>query len=206
MKKTLIQQCLLLLLTCLIFTFLFVRCEKVPDADSSSEGNVAYSYWVGEIPNSYYLFNIMGEKGRKITGKPFMVLKYNRVSLLILDCEMGLSEVTQTGIATPSGLNVPPEPTLDFNSIDYKDKLGLKSPVDLLVTWSSPYYATKDTVLNSFQSFSFRTKGGGPGVKYDEEWKFTYNNVTLVGGMKNIDLQYYFGGESDNNAFSLLKK
>ena len=205
MKNYLIRHCQLLL-TCLFFSVLFLSCEKVIDPNSSSDGNVAYSYWVGEIPNSYYLFNIMGEKGRKITGKPFMVLKYNRVSLLILDCEMGLSEITQTGIATPSGLNVPPEPTLDINSIDFKDKLGLKSPVDLLVTWSSSYFATKDSIINGFQNFKFRTKGGGPGVIYGSEWKFTYNNVTLTGGVKNIDLEYYFGSESDNNAFNLLKK
>jgi hypothetical protein len=195
----------LLLLICLIFSLLFVRCEKFSDYNSSSDGNVAYSYWVGEIPNSYYLFNIMGEKGLKITGKPFMVSKYNKVSLLILDCEIGLSEIMQAGIATLSGLNVPPEPTLDISSIDYKDKLGMKSLVDLLVTWSSTFYATKDTV-NDFQNFYFQTKGGEPGVKYDEAWKFTYNNVTMIGGMKNIDLQYYFGSESDNNAFDLLKK
>jgi len=205
MKNYLFQHCQLLL-TCLFFSLLFFGCEKVSDPNSSSDGNVAYSYWVGEIPNSYYLFNIMGEKGLKITGKPFMVLKYNKVSLLILDCEMGLSEVTQAGIATSSGLKVPPEPTLDISSIDFKDKLGIKSPVDLLVTWNSTFFATKDSIVNGFQSFTFRTKGGGPGVLYGSEWKFTYNNVTLVGGVKNIDLKYYFGGESDNNAFNLLKK
>lgn len=205
MKNFFIKQSQLLL-TCLVITFFFVGCTKETSTDTSSDGNVGYSYWVGDIPNSYYLFNIMGEKGRKITGKPFMVLKYNRVSLLILDCEMGLSEITQAGIATPSGLNVPPEPTLDIINIDFKDKLGLKSPVDLLVTWNSSLYATKDSIINGFQNFTFRTKGGGPGVIYGAEWKFTYNNITLIGGVKNIDLKYYFGGESDNNAFNLLKK
>lgn len=205
MKNYLIQHCQLLF-TFICLSLLFFGCEKVSDPNSSSDGNVAYSYWVGEFPNSYYLFNIMGEKGLKITGKPFMVLKYNKVSLLILDCEMGLSEVTQARIATSSGLNVPPEPTLDISSIDFKDKLGIKSPVDLLVTWNSTFFATKDSIVNGFQSFTFRTKGGGPGVQYGSEWKFTYNNVTLVGGVKNLDLKYYFGGESDNNAFNLLKK
>ena len=205
MKNSLFKHCQLLL-TCLFLSLLFFGCEKVSDPNTSSDGNVAYSYWVGDIPNSYYLFNIMGEKGLKISGKPFMVLKYNRVSLLILDCEMGLSEITQTGIATSSGLNVPPEPTLDISSIDFKDKLGIKSPVDLLVTWNSSYFATKDSIINGFQNFKFRTKGGGPGVMYGSEWKFTYNNVTLTGGVKNLDLKYYFGSESDINAFNLLKK
>jgi len=82
--------------------------------------------------------------------------------------------------------------------VPFRGILGVKRKIDTTLFHS--YY------LNGFQNFTFRTKGGGPGVTYGSEWKFTYNNVSMDGGVKNIDLEYYFGGESDNNAFNLLKK
>ncbi len=190
-----------LLLCCL---FLFFGCSLIDK--SSSDDNYGYKYWTGSIPNSYYLLNIYGDRGLKITGKPFMVVKYDKVSLKILDCEFGLSEVTQTGIPTAHGLAVAPQPTVDAATIDYKDKLGLKSPVDLLVSWNIMGFATKSDITNGVQNFSFKRGSSPGGVGYNEEWYFSYTNNTMVGGVKNIDLKYYMGGDSDNNAFNLIPK
>ena len=57
---------------------------------------------------------------------------------------MDKSEVTQTGIPTAHGLAVAPQPQLDVSSIDFKVKLGLKSPVDLLVSCFSGLEAVKN--------------------------------------------------------------
>jgi hypothetical protein len=174
--------------------------------ETNPDDNYGYSYWTGAIPNSYYLLNIYGERGLKISGKPFMILKYDKVTLEIIDCEMGLSEVTQTGIVTPSDFPVPPEPTLDASTFSYASKLGLKSPVDLLVQWNITGYATKSVINNGVQNFSFKTGNSPGGIGYNEEWYFSYNNVSMVGGVTNLDQTYYMGGESDNNAFNLLKQ
>jgi hypothetical protein len=206
MKNHFIKQSQLLVI-CSIFTFLFIRCEK--DSNTSTDENIGYTYWVGSIPNSCYLLNFYGERAMQIKGKPWMVLKYERVSGEVLDCEMGLSEVTQTAITTSSGLGVSPEPTIDVSIIDFKDKLGLKSSVVLLLEWNVSVYASKSTIINGVQNFSFQANPPiGLGGGYSEEWKFTYTNVVAVmsGGVKNIDINYYMGCDSENNAFNLSKQ
>jgi hypothetical protein len=84
--------------------------------------------------------------------------------------------------------------------------LGLKSPVALLVSWNISGYATKSDLTNGPQNFSFQRGSSPGGVGYNEEWSFSYTNNSMVGGVKNIDLKYYMGGESDNNAFNLIPK
>lgn len=190
----------------LLFSFLLVLFSCSLTDENTTDENFGYKYWTGAIPNSYYLLNIYGERGLKVTGKPFMVVKYDKVTLKILDCEFGLSEVTQTGITTAHGLAVAPQPTLDAATIDYKDKLGLKSPVDLMVSWNITGFATKSELTNGVQNFSFKRGSSPGGVGYNEEWTFSYNNSSMVGGVKNIDLKYYMGGDSDNNAFNLIPK
>lgn len=54
-----------------------------------------YEYWNSPTDSSYYLLNSGGKRAVKVTGKPFMVLTRDRISLDITDCEFGLSEVTQ---------------------------------------------------------------------------------------------------------------
>ncbi|MBS1685120.1 MAG: hypothetical protein JSS76_10210 [Bacteroidetes bacterium] len=185
----------------LLLTILLSSCRKNTDT-----GAYGYSYWTGAIPNSYYMYNVMGEPGRTVTGKPFLVMKYDKVTLQVVDCEFGLSEVTQTGYSTPSGIGVAPEPTLNASTIDYQSKLGLVSPVDLLVEWNISGYTTKDSVVNGYQSFSFHRKGSGiGGVVYDEAFNFIYNNVSMRGTMQNADTVYYLGSQSDSVGFHLLK-
>lgn len=169
-------------------------------ADKEDTGAVGYQYWRGDIPNSYYVLNIYGERARKVSGKPFMVVKYDKVSLQITDCEFGLSEVSQEAVTNPSNLAAAPEPTLDASTIDYHTKLDIKSPVVLLAGWGS-----KSTIANGVQNFSF-SRGSSPGgVGYNENWAFSYDSVSMWGGVRNIDTTYYLGNDSANNAFSLLK-
>lgn len=192
---------IVVLTTSLLLTILLPSCRKNTDT-----GAYGYSYWTGAIPNSYYMYNVMGEPGRTVTGKPFLVMKYDKVTLQVVDCEFGLSEVTQTGYSTPSGIGVAPEPTLNASTIDYQSKLGLVSPVDLLVEWNISGYTTKDSVVNGYQSFSFHRKGSGVGgVVYDEAFNFIYNNVSMRGTMQNADTVYYLGSQSDSVGFHLLK-
>jgi hypothetical protein len=172
------------------------------------DGAEDYQYWKGEIPNSYYLLNIYGERAAKVTGKPFMILKYDKVTLEITDCEFGLSEVTQEGISNPSDTPAPPEPTLDAEVIDFHEKLGLKSPVDAIVSWNInlPGGVSK-SITNGVQQFSFihPTNGIGPGSN-SEKWTFVYTSGIMTGGVENIDTYYYMGRESETNAFNLLKQ
>jgi hypothetical protein len=187
--------------------FLFFSCKKSDNKSDDPGHGIGYEYWVGAIPNSYYEFNIFGEKGLQVKGKPFMVLTYNRTTGDYLDCEIGLSEVTQTNITTPSGIWVPPDPTLDASVIDFKDKLGLKSPVDLMVGWNSTYDSTKTAITNGLKNFSFRANYSiGFGGGYNEEWKFSYVSNIMTGGVKNLDMNNYMGRESENNAFNLIPK
>lgn len=161
-----------------------------------------YEFWRGDIPNSYYVLNLYGERGLQVTGKPWMVLKRDGITLQVVDCEFGLSEVTQTSISTPSGLAAPPEPTLAATAIDYYSKLQLDTtkPVTLCVGWGS-----KSTIVNGVQTFSF-TLGSSPGgVGYNEGWSFSYLSLTMWGDVKNIDTTYYLGIDSDSKAFSLMK-
>lgn len=167
-------------------------------------GTVGYQYWKGDIPNSYYTLNFYGERARKVTGKPFMVLTYDKITLQITDCEFGLSEVTQVAITNPSNSPAAPEPTLEAGSIDYQTKLNLKSPVDLIVGWKSKSSINNGS-LNGSPTFSFNTGSSPGGVGHNELWSFSNNNVSMWGDVKNIDTTYYLGRDSDSKAFSLLK-
>ncbi len=168
-------------------------------------GAEAYQYWKNTTESSYYLLDSYGKRVTKVTGKPFLVLTYNKVSLDITDCEFGLSEVTQVQLA---GGGVP-EPTLDAESIDFYKKLGLKSPVDLIVSWNVnlPEGINKSTIENGVQQFSFLHPANalGPG-KNSEKWVFNYTNETMTAGVTNVDTYYFFGRDSEINAFKLLKQ
>lgn len=173
-------------------------------------GPVGYQYWKGDMPNSYYLLNIYGERARQVTGKPFMVLTYDKTTLEITDVEFGLSEVTQIALANPSDFPAPPEPTLDANNIDFYKVLDLKSPVDMLVGWSAQYPGGEGrSINNGVQQFSFLgplfTFGPIRGTA-TESWTFTYTSSIMTGGVTNLDTTYYVGGtESETNAFNLRK-
>lgn len=161
--------------------------------DNGAEG---YQYWTGALPCSYYLLDFDGNRALKVTGKPFLVLTYDKISLDITDCEFGLSEVTQVGIIQGSGVI---EPTFDAATIDFHEKLGLQGPVVRCVSWGSK------SIVNGAQNFSFTANpaiGTGPN---SEKWIFTYLSWTMSGGVTNRDTNYFSGRESETNAFSLSK-
>ncbi len=136
-----------------------------------------------------------------------MVLKRDRISLVVTDCEFGLSKVTQANIPTPSGFAGPPEPTLSASSIGSDaTKLGLDlaKPITLCVGWGGTG-SSKSAITNGVQNFSF-TQGSSPGgVGKNESWAFSYLSLTMWGDVKNLDTTYYLGIDSNSKAFSLLK-
>ncbi len=112
-------------------------CEKgylgIAGVGISGGVNSNLEYYKGAIPNSCYSYNYMGDRALKITGKPFMVVKYERSTHYITDFEFGLSEATQTSIGP--GPNAIPQPTIDASGLDCYKKCGLKNPVVLLVNY-----------------------------------------------------------------------
>lgn len=180
-------------------TLSFSGCEKgyLGIVGVKLAGNGNYEYYTGAIPNSYYRQNYMGERAMMITGKPFMVVKYDRTSHEILDFEFGLSEVTQTVV----GANPIPEPTLDAGSIDYHKKLNLVSPVVLLVNW--PVTAWGETITNG-------SLDAGGVIFYYRAYGATYYTFSylpagsMTGGAVNLDGT---GIETDSeNSFNLLRQ
>lgn len=171
-------------------------------------GAEGYQYWKSNDNASYDLFNIYGDKARRVTGKPFLVLTYDKISLEITDCEFGLSEVTQEAISNPNDFPAPPEPTLDASAIDFHEKLGLNSPVDLCVSWNIdlPGGISKSEIINGVQQFSFLHPANaiGPGGN-SEKWIFNYTSVSMTGGVTNLDTNNFTGRQSATNAFILHK-
>ncbi|MFA4853213.1 MAG: hypothetical protein WC599_11895 [Bacteroidales bacterium] len=181
-----------------ILLLLAVSCKK--SGDSGSNETFGYEFYRGSIPNSYYMYNYMNERALKVTGKPFMVVKYDRLTHDIIDFEFGLDEVTQSAIPGAS-VSAPPEPTLNASSIDYKDKFNLKSPVDLLVNW--PVTAWGDNITNGLLG------AGGSFFSYSAygcKWKFSYLPAgSMTGGVTILD--YIGGRETDTeSSFNMLKQ
>ena len=171
-------------------------------------GREAYQYWIGDIPNTYYRLNFLGERARQVTGKPYMVIKYNNITQEIIDLEFGLSEVTQVELAHEEGFVAAPVPTLNAESIEFYEKLGLKSPVVVLVDWNSPPVSGGPVkqINNGFQQFSFVWSTAGPGgIEVGDNWIFTYTSSIMTGGCTNIDTEFYLGSESEANAFKLRR-
>ncbi|MDO8500227.1 MAG: hypothetical protein Q7S20_00105 [Gemmatimonadaceae bacterium] len=174
-------------------------------AGSGGTGS-GYKLWKGSFRESFYDLNIWGERARIVTGKPFMVVKYNKITSDILDCEFGLSEVTQQAI--PGFDPAPPYPTLSATTIDYHSELNLQGSVALCVGWSSKSSITlpngSPIKINSSAIFSFKNGSSPGGVGYNAQWSFSQTNITMVGGVKNIDTTYYLGIDSDpTSAFHL---
>ena len=165
---------------------------------SGANGNL--EYYTGAIPNTCYAHNYNGDRALKITGKPWMVIKYDKSTHNIIDFEFGLSEATQTEIASPGAALFP---TIDASSIDYHKKLGLANPVVLLVNW--PVTSEKATITNG-------SLGAGGVIFYyndkDFELKWTFSYLpagSMVGGVVMTG-GYDLGVETDAlNSFNMLK-
>ena len=126
-----------------------------------------------------------------------MVVKYSSSDHHIIDFEFGLSEITQTQIASPAAA---PEPTIDASSIDYQKKLKLSNPVVLLVNW--PVTAENQTVTNG------SLNAGGVIFYYDQygATKYTFSYLpagSMTGGAVDEDGT---GIETDTqSSFNMLK-
>ena len=180
-----------------IYSFILVAAFSLLISSCKKEEQNRFSYWKGDIPNSYYLLNMSGERAREISGKPYMKLEYDPVTGVPIRCEFGLSEVTQKSLQTPSGDPAFPEPTLDASGFDYADKLDIKSPVNLLINWED---VDTHTELSA-GGFEFTVK------QQYAEYHFSFTFDGMVGEVNNLDLNYYFlGRESNIQSFKLLRK
>ncbi len=161
-----------------------------------------YELWKGSIACTYYSLNIYGDRAVQVTGKPWMVIKRDPITLLVQDCEFGFSEVTQAQIPNADNFAGTPEPTLAATSIDYCTQLQLDTtkPATLCVGWGS-----KPTLANGVQTFTFHVGSSPGGVGYNESWNFSLLSSTLWGDVTNIDKTYYLGIDSNSKAFSLIK-
>ena len=174
-------------------------------------GPEGYQYWQGDIPNSFYTLNAFGERGTQVTGKPYMILKYNNITNEITDLEFGLSEVTQVELAHSEGLVAAFVPLDPAGGVEAYKILDLKSPTVTLVEWyatipSAGVEVGKKDLINGVQQFSFVRWGCGVGFgEICENWTFTYTNGTMTGGVTNLDTYIYMGNDSEPNAFNLLR-
>lgn len=196
------ENCMAVLLTALLALSL-AACKGSSTSSNGTGGADGYQYWESNDNASYYLLDFYGNRATKVTGKPFLVLTYDKISLEITDCEFGLSEVTQE-LITSTGIY---EPTVDSSTIDFHQKLDLKSPVDLAVSWNVnlPGGVNK-SITNGVQQFSFLHPANaiGPG-KNSERWTFNYTNTSMTGGVTNLDNTDYSGRVSETNVFILQK-
>lgn len=185
---------------------LFSACggagSSSPTPTPTPSPTATYEYWKGAIPCNYYSLNIYGDRALKVTGKPWMVIKRDPITLLVLDCEFGFSEVTQVQVPNSNNMPGSPEPTLAATAIDYYARLQLDTtkPVTLGVGWGS-----KPTLVNGVQTFTFKVGSSPGGVGYNENWSFSLLSLTLWGDVTNIDKTYYLGKDSDSKSFSLAK-
>ena len=176
-----------------------VGCSKNEESSTTNE-NFGLEYYKGAIPNSFYTYNFMDERALQVSGKPFMVVKYDKLTHNILDFEFGMSEVVQTKVPGVS-IAAPPEPTIDGSKLDYAAKFGLKNPVVLLVNW--PSTAWGGVVTNGILSV------GGPAFFYysgnGSKWSFSYLPAgSMTGGVEIINS--VTGYETlAANSFNLLK-
>lgn len=181
-----------------------------PTTPTEGGGAAGYSYWKGPIPGSYYVLNIDGIRATKVTGKPWMVLEYDKISGDIIDLEFGLSEVT---IERVSNLSAITPPMVEASWVDFAEKLGLKGPVDMIVTWNNYSISAVSHSGITYGPGTFSFRNGSSVNRYQEEWTFTYSKVAdfnrMVGGVKNIvDIEndIIFGRDSEPQAFQLMKQ
>lgn len=191
------------LLVSLCLAFGLLACGGAGSSSTTSTSPApteVYEYWRGDIPNTFYWLNIYGDRALQVTGKPWMVIKRDPISLKILDLEFGLSEVTQQQLPNPNNLPSAPYPTVSASSIDYASRLGLDltKPVALCVGWRS---ATN--LVNGVQNITFNH--GGSASNPTEQWHFSFLTLEQWGGVTNLDTYAYLGSDSDTNAFKLMK-
>jgi hypothetical protein len=155
------------------------------------------------MPNTCYVLNIIGERAIQITGKPYMVVKYNNITQEILDVEFGLSEAIVGANTTDWPAEAGTALHSEVSNMENYEILGLKPLVYELVGFDDPVPGGKyKSIIQGVQqiSFVYDVESGSA-----EQWTFTYTSGTMTGGVTNLDTYYYGGNDSDTNAFKLRR-
>jgi len=65
-------------------------------------------------------------------------------------------------------------------------------------------YGIKSAIVNEVGGQSFHFYHVQRGSRWLELWRFSYGDVGMTGDVKNLDMEYYMGRDSDTWAFKLL--
>ncbi len=174
-------------------------------SDSIQNDLTREKYFKSDATVTFYRYNLLGQKALEITGKPFMIVKYLRISNeYATDCYFGLSEVVETDI--PGVAPVPHDTFLKPANIEAFPLFNFpdNSPILLPVVWDN-----KRITSNSGNEFSFEYYPTGHYDDRIEEWKFVFdsqsvkNSTFVIGAVRNIDFSKFRGIDSDLNSFRL---
>lgn len=171
-----------------------------------SDELTAHKSFKGYTTNTYYKLNSNGVRALKVTGRPFMIVKYLKVdSEYAADCYFGLSDVKQFD------LGVSPAVAPDTNLLKPADiesssqfNFPANSNILLLVDWEK-----KAITRDRGNDFFFDKTLSDDSTKRVESWELTFDSdsvkrsATVKGTVKNIDTSDYKGNQSDVDAFSL---
>jgi len=171
--------------------------QVTPDASS---GRVGTQYWKGTFPDSFYILWMIGPVNEiiigpavEISGLPWMILTYDKISGDITSVDFGMTEVTYKMLDDRylPGFEYP----ANLDASNLPEELGLTGPIWGLV---SSYTLAGDTINMGVQQFSFLWSNG-------ERWTFNYTSDQMTGGVENLDPTTYLGRQSKTNAFHLYR-
>mgnify|MGYP006958004759 CR=1 FL=1 len=170
----------------------FSSCEK------DEEQNDRYSFWKGDIENSYYILDMNDQKLHLVKGKPFLILEYDPITGVPFRCEFGLSEAKNEYLNGVEGAI--PEPFLDASAFEYAKKLNLSGSVSLLSNWTM--VTTHEELSAGGFEFSI-DKGADMWGHEILHFSFTFDDMT---GEINNEEVTWGGRVSDLSAFKLIRK
>jgi hypothetical protein len=162
--------------------------QVTSDASSGREGA---QYWKGAIPDSYYMLDSHGVPIVEMSGIPWMMLTYDKISGDITSVFFGMSEVTYKILDDKYSAFEYSDPDVDAGTLP--KELGLTGWV-----WNEAA-ADGDQINMGVQQFSF--------VWFNcERWVFNYTTDQMTGGVTNLDTNLFTGRQSKTNAFHLYKQ
>ena len=187
-----------LLFSIMALMALMVSLSSCTTDESDEAQTDRYSFWKGEIANTYYLLDMNDQKLHMVQGKPYMVLEYDPINGTPLRCEFGLSEAKN--VYLPGAEGAIPEPFLSASTFAYASKLNLTGSVSLLSNWSK-VDTHKALSAGGFEFFIDK----GSDMWGHEIHHFTFTFDDMAGEIINNEVTW--GGRvSDVKAFKLLRK